>query len=660
VPDIIRSTRRAGRLPAFSAWGTVKTLRHGSRLHVIRGSAASHQFRWWRRRFSGLASAAGLLCASSVLLAACSPAGNSAVTTSGPVVTGKPIQGGVASYAISAGGSFTWILPLDNAVNADVWNQNIESDFWRPLFFAGGPGTTGINYSLSIGQKPVFSNGDTEITITLNKGWKWSDGVPVTTKDVQFFFQIEAAAAKSGKYANYLPGYMPDNIASVSYSGPYQFTIHLKHASNPQWLTGNQLTWIFPLPQHSWDTTCSGCRVGDYAATQAGALQVFDYLYSQSQQLSTYETNPLWKIVDGPFVIKSYDPTTYHTVISVNARYTGPGKPHLAGYQVYSFTSETAEVDALRSGIIDEGYLPFSDIGTIPYFKSHGYNVVAEPIFGNQLAEFNFTGPWAGLVSQLYIRQALQRLVNEQLYIKQTYYGYGLPDYGSVAAYPHSDLVSPQLLNNPYPYSVSAATALLTAHGWKKGPNGIAVCENPGSASDECGKGVPKGKQLSIPLTYTTGFSDLQAQVEAFATAAKQAGVSVPLVGQTYDSQDSADLVCPPGPCSWGMTIYPTAFYVLAQQDDTVPLFEQEFGQGNTYAGGYNSTEAQTLILAAESQPGLQPMYALQDFLAKDVASLWWPIAEGIVVAKKNLGGWYPFNPYSDPDMSSWYLTSGT
>jgi peptide/nickel transport system substrate-binding protein len=201
---------------------------------------------------------------------------------------------------------------------------------------------------------------------------------------------------------------------------------------------------------------------------------------------------------------------------------------------------------------------------------------------------------------------------------------------------------------------------LLTAHGWKKGPNGIFVCEKPGSASDECGRGIPEGKQLSIPLTYTTGFSDLQAQVEAFATAAKQAGISVPLVGPTYDSQDSADLVCPPGPCNWGMTIYPTAFYVLAQQDDTVPLFEQEFGQGNTYAGGYNSAEAQTLILAAESQPGLQPMYALQDFLAKDVASLWWPIAEGIVVAKKNLGGWYPFNPYSDPDMSSWYLTSGT
>lgn len=618
------------------------------------GAAARRRTPPWRSHV-GLVSAA-LSCVCSVLLAACTQSTNS-ISTSGPVIKGKPVQGGVASYALAAGGSFAWMLPLDNPASADVANQNIESDFWRPLLVAGGPGLTAMNYRLSIGQKPVYSNGDTAVTINLNKGWKWSDGVPVTTSDVRFFFEIEAAAAKSGKYANYLPGYMPDNISSVSYQGAYQFTIHLKQASNPEWLTGNQLTWIFPLPQHAWDKTCSGCKVADEAATQAGAMKVWNYLYAQSEQLSTYSTNPLWKVVDGPWVIKSYDPTTYHTVISANTHFTGPDKPHLAGYQVYSFTSETAEVNALRSGIIDQGYLPFSDIGIIPYFKSHGYNVVASPIFGNQLAEFNFTGPWKSLVSQLYIRQALQHLVNQSLYIKKTYYGYGLPDYGSIAAYPHSDLVSPQLMTNPYPYSVSAAASLLAAHGWKKGPNGIDVCARPGSASNDCGAGIPQGKQLSIPLTYSTGFSDLLSQVEAFSTAATQAGVRVPLVGQTYSSQSSADLVCPPGPCKWGMTIYPTAFYVLAQQDDTVPLFEQEFGKGNTFAGGYNSAKAQALIVAAESQPGLQPLYAAEDFLAKDVASLWWPIAEGIVVSKQNLGGWYPINPYTNPDTSGWYLT---
>ncbi|MGN6680269.1 MAG: ABC transporter substrate-binding protein [Streptosporangiaceae bacterium] len=657
VLDMIGSSRRARGLPASTAGRPLSSSVPSSRLSAARYASAFRVRPRLRHRPSGLATVAVVLCAGSLVIAACSASGNSGVSHKGPVIKGKPIDGGVASYALGGGGIFNWMLPLDCTNCGDVANQNEESDFWRPLFWAGGPGTTGINYKLSIGRQPVYSNGNTEVTITLNKGWKWSDGAPVTTSDVRFFFEIEAAAAKSGKYANYLPGYMPDNIASVSYSGLYQFTIHLKQAFNPEWLTGNQLTWIFPLPQHAWDKTCSGCKVGNNSSTPAGALKVWNYLYSQSQQLSTYATNPLWKVVDGPWVIKSYDQTTYHAVIAANRHYTGPGKPHLAGYQIYSFTSETAEVNALRSGTIDQGYLPYSDIGTVPYFKSHGYNVVADPIFGNQVAEFNFTGPWKSLVSQLYIRQALQHLVNEPLYIKQTFHGYGLPDYGSVAAYPHSNLVSPLLRKDLYPYSVSAAEALLTAHGWKKGPNGTDICERPGSASSECGAGIPKGQELSIPLTYTTGFSDLQAQVQAFSTAAAQAGVKIPLVGQTYNSQASADLTCPPGPCNWGMTIYPTAFWVLAQQDDTTPLFEGEFSKGNTYAGGYNSAEAQSLIHAAETQPGLKPLYNAQNFLSKDVASLWWPIAAAVIVSKDHLGGWYPFNPYTNPDMMDWYLT---
>ena len=656
LPGMIRPTRQTEGLHASPSRAAAVIPGRRNRRAARSSSVARHHRRMWHRR-SGLAYAAGLMCAGSLTIAACTSPGNSSPVTSGPVVTGKPAQGGVASYALGGGGIFQWMLPLDSPTTADVANQNEESDFWRPLFVAGGPGKTGINYTVSIGRQPIYSHGNTEITINLNRGWKWSDGVPVTTRDVRFFFEIEAAAAKSGKYANYIPGYMPDNFASISYAGPYQFTIRLKHPTNPAWLTGNQLTWIFPLPQHAWDKTCSGCQVGDNAATPVGAMKVYNYLYRQSSQLSTYSTNPLWKVVDGPWVIKSYDAATYHAVISANTHFSGPDKPHLDGYQIYSFTSETAEVNALRSGIIDQGYLPYSDIGLVPYFKNHGYNVTGSPIFGNQVAVLNYTGPWKSLVSQLYIRQALQHLINQPLYIKQTFHGYGLPDYGPVAAYAHSDLVSPQLLKNPYPYSVKAAAALLTAHGWKKGPNGIDVCARAGSASNECGPGIPAGKQLSIPITYSTGFSDLQAQVQAFATAATQAGVKIPLNGQTISAQGSADGVCPPGPCNWGMSIYPTAFWVLAQQDDTVPLFEQEFGKGNTYAGGYYSAKAQALITAAETQPGLQPLYDAENFLSKGVASLWWPIAENIIVSKKNLGGWYPANPYTNPDMTGWYFT---
>ncbi len=605
-----------------------------------------------RRSFGVLA----LVAVGALLLAACGSGTTSpsATKTTKPVVKGAPIKGGVASYSLAVGNDFTWMLPLENQANYEPWDFNVEDGMWRPLYFAGGP-TTGIDYGLSIGQKPVYSHGNTQVTVTLNKGWTWSNGAPVTSAAVRLFFQLEAAGAKAGKYAPYLPGEMPDDIASVSYPSAYQFVIHLKRAYNPAWFTGNQLSWVIPLPQ-AWDKTCATCAVGNNASTPAGALAVFNFLYKASESVSTYSTNPLWRVVDGPWVIKSYNPTTYHAVFSANPHYTGPGKPHLAGYQIYSFSSNTAELDALRSGQVDFGYIPFSDVGQISHFKSSGYNVMAWPNFYNEAMELGYTGPWRALVSQLYIRQALQHLVNEPLYVKQALHGYGLVNYGLAPDYPGSNLVAPALRSDPYPYSVSAAAKLLAAHGWVKGPGGIDVCGRPGSAPNECGPGIPKGKPLSILFMYATGSPSFLAQVEAFATSAKQAGIAIPLDGQTETTMFSIAGTCPPGPCKWGIAGYSGYMWDFGQYT-VIPSGGQQFGKGNYWGGGYNNPTAQRLIAADHATPGLAPLYAAQTYISRDVASLWWPVTDfQILAAKNNLGGWYPLSPYANYQVSRWYF----
>ncbi|MCK4176880.1 ABC transporter substrate-binding protein [Aciditerrimonas ferrireducens] len=611
-----------------------------------------------RRRVWRAAQALAAVAVGSLLLAACSSSTSPSKAGAPPSVTGKPVNGGVASYAMPIGEDFSWMLPLENQANYEDYDSNVESGMWRPLYFAGGPGTTGINYKLSIGEPPVYSNGDTEVTITLHKGWMWSDGVPVTTSDVRFFFELEAAGAKLGKYAPYVPGEMPDDIASVTYNGPYQFTIHLTRAFNPAWFTGNQLTWIYPLPRQAWDKTCSSCAVGHDASTLAGAKAVYNFLYKQSEDLSTYATNPLWKVVDGPWVIKSYDPTTYETELVANPAYTGPDKPHLAGYRIYSFSSDTAELDAVRSGTVDFGFIPFTDTAEIPYFESHGYNVEPWRVFYNEDMEFGYTGPWKALVSQLYIRQALQHLVNEKLYLTQTLHGYGLLDYGIAPDFPGSDLVSPELKHDPYPYDPAAAAKLLSEHGWVKSSSGIDVCERPGTAANECGAGIPKGKTLSILFMYSTGTPSFLAQVEAFQSAAKQVGVQISLDGQTEDTMYSIAGVCPPGPCDWGMAGYSEFMWDFGQYE-VIPGGGNQFGQGNYWAGGYSSAQADSLIKAVHQSAGLSALYAEENYISKQVASLWWPVSDyEIVVAPKDLGGWYPLNPYANYQPSTWYFTS--
>ena len=587
------------------------------------------------------------------LLAACA---NTGVTTS---KGGTPVHGGTASYALASGDEFSWMLPLENEVNYEPAEGNVESDMWRPLYFAGGPGVTGIDYKLSMADAPVYSNGDKTVTVTMNHTYTWANGTPVTTADVKFFFELEAAGVKLGDYAAYVPGTMPDDIKSITYQGPYKFTINLIHAYNPYWFTGNQLTWIYPLPAAAWDKTCATCAVGDAAATPAGAEAVYKYLYAQSSELSTYATNPLWKTVDGPWVISSYDPTTYHSVFVDNKKYTGPDKPYLASYSIYSFSSDTAELDALRSGLITYGYLPLSDAASASTYESMGYTLQPwNNAYYNEDVEFGYTDPTDGpLVQQLYIRQALQHLVDEPLYIQQAMHGYGTADYGIAPVSPQSEYTSPELETDPYPYSVSAADALLTAHGWVKNSSGIELCEKPGTASDECGAGIAKGRALNILFMYSTGDDSFLNQVQAFDAAAQQAGVSISLDGQTVTTMYSIAGVCPPGPCKWGMAGY-SGFMWNFGQYVVYPNGDEQFGQGNYWAGGYYDATAQKLIKAAETEPGLAPLYAAENYISKDVASLWWPLPDQYVLLVKNtLQGWKPLDPYVDQLPSLWYYT---
>ena len=38
--------------------------------------------------------------------------------------------------------------------------------------------------------------------------------------------------------------------------------------------------------------------------------KIFDYLTTQAKSLSTYATNPLWQVVDGPYKLSAYNATT--------------------------------------------------------------------------------------------------------------------------------------------------------------------------------------------------------------------------------------------------------------------------------------------------------------------------------------------------------------
>jgi len=567
------------------------------------------------------------------------------------------VSGGVARYALPIGDIFTWILPLDNQVGYEYWDVDAERDMWLPLYWAGKGSETGINSTQSIGETPVYSNHDQTVTIKMKTTFKWSTGATVTSNDVKFYFQLVDAGKK--KLGNYLPGLLPDDIASVTYPNSSTFVLHLKQRFNPIWFTGNQLTWIYPLPVQEWDRTSLTSPVGSSASTAAGAKRVITFLFTESKSRRTYGTNPLWKTVDGPFEISTYDPVTHTASFVANSHYTGPTKPRIAGFDLYSFTTGTAELDALRSGTITFGYIPFSDLSQVAYFKSHGFSIKPWPTFFNQVVELGYTSKaWGPLVRQLYVRQALQHLITEKLFIQRAFSGYAIPDYGPVADYPHSRYVSPGIRKDPYPYDPQAAAKLLSEHGWVKGSGGTDECKRPGTGADECGKGIPKGKKLSLLYMYTTNTTAFFTAVSAFRTVAKSVGIDLSLDPQTQTTMFSIGGVCPSTPpCKWGLIGYSNYMWTYGQYQ-LIPSGTSQWGKGNFWGGGYYTPTAQKLIDAVETKPGLKPLYKAENYLSKNLASLWWPLQDLTIAAVKHtLSGWQHLSPYGSFVPQSWYFT---
>ena len=103
---------------------------------------------------------------------------------------------------------------------------------------------------------------------------------------------------------------------------------------------------------------------------------MYKYLNSASISLSTWDTNPLWQMVDGPFHLKPKTgfQVTGQVIMLPNTKYDGPNKPKMSELK-NPFTSATAEYDALQSGEVDYGYVPTTDIGNIASLKSTGYTI---------------------------------------------------------------------------------------------------------------------------------------------------------------------------------------------------------------------------------------------------------------------------------------------
>ncbi|MGH9074553.1 MAG: ABC transporter substrate-binding protein, partial [Acidimicrobiales bacterium] len=375
-----------------------------------------------------------------------------------------------ATFAEPAGTRPDFIFPVTPKGYGSTANtRQLSSLMWRPLVWSGTGEQVGVNDRKSLFQSIAYSSDGKTVTIVL-KDWSWSDGQPVSSRDVTFF--LDLVKANETQWSRYSPGQLPDDIVSWRAAGQRTVVLTLDQAYSRFWFTDDELALVTPLPQHAWDRESARGPVGSFDQTAAGARKVWRFLVGEARDTATFATNPLWRVVDGPWQLRSFS-SAGKAVFEPNPAYSGPDAPSLSRFVELPFATSAAELAALESGRVDVGYLPTSHLGEEQVVGLEDYRLTPWVGFSVSFVVPDLANPAVGpLLQQLYVRQALQHLVDQQAIVADAYGGYASPTYGPVPLAPPNPYASPAEAADPYPFSVSDAAQLLSSHGWQVTPGG--------------------------------------------------------------------------------------------------------------------------------------------------------------------------------------------
>jgi len=457
---------------------------------------------------------------------------SSSSSSNGGSQAGTKVKGGTAVYALPPSTTPNYIFPFTSSAYISIYNLNTFSQLlYRPLYWFGNGSQPLVNPSLSLASEPTWSGNTATITL---KHYVWSDGTPVTSTDVMFWVNMLKAVGATD-YGAYT-GFPSSFVKSIKVVSPTEIQMTTNKAYSHTWFLYNDLSQITPMPA-AWDKTASGPSHCDTNVKDCAA--VYKYLDSQSKALTSYVGSPVWSIVDGPWKLSAFNADGHITFVP-NPKYSGPIKPSVSQFQEVPFTTDAAEYNVLRSPAaggqkIDVGYLPSQDAPAKPAGSSpltagqnplQGYQLSPLYVWGINYFVMNFqsstgNGP---IIQQLYFRQALAYLLNQEAIIKGPLRGYGTLTQGPVGNTPVTHYLSPQQKGGPiFPYSPDKAKSLLSSHGWKVTPNGTSTCTNPSL----CGPGVKQGQALQFNLPYASGTQWITQEMQQLQSNASLVGIKI-------------------------------------------------------------------------------------------------------------------------------------
>jgi peptide/nickel transport system substrate-binding protein len=306
------------------------------------------------------------------------------------------------------------------------------------------------------------------------------------------------------------------------------------------------------------------------------------------------------------------------------------------------YTSDSTEFTALKTGSLNIGYVPPADLpvknasqvlpGSNPL--GSGYKLAPNYEWGFAYYQINWKNPAMGPVfKQLYARQALEYVADQNGMSKAVYRGYAYPNTGAAPAEPTTNpwLGSAQTANGgqgPYPFNIAKATSLLTSHGWKM-VGGVMTCETPAM----CGAGIKAGQQFKFTLDYSTGEAAFTNEVAIYKSDASKAGIDVNIVGQTFNTIIGEAV---PSNTNWQGAMYGLWIY----SPDYEPTGETLFATGaGSNSGSYSDPTMDSLIAQTTTSSNISTYHTFANYAAQQLPFIYMPLTYAVTGTSANLHG---------------------
>lgn len=420
--------------------------------------------------------------------------------------------GGTLTVAELPQTNLDWYLPISNAAADSVANAQLQSQIFKPLIHLNDQYQ--IVWKSSVASKITYNKAGTVYHVFLGPNWKWSNGKPVTAKDLLFTWHVVKYASASNAptpwpFVGAGTGDIPSGIASVVANSSHEVTFTLKKPANQQWFIYNGLIQLTPMPSAALNKYATGSH-----PSSANWIKEVKYLGALASKPAAAQAAS-----DGPYELVSATPNQ-NWVLKPNPDYGGY-KSRVKKLEFVYESSSTAEFSALKTNQISLGYLDPSQLGSKGTLTSQGFKVIPAyslAVFWTELNMWPHTTD-ASLFDHLYMRKALELATDQQAIVKDIYKGFAVPQYGPLPATPKTKFYS-AAAEPKIPYNPTAAKKLLEQNGWHL-KNGVMT--------------NARGQQLNFTLLWVTGSQAAQQQVQLMQQDWKAIGVKTTLKGVNFN-----------------------------------------------------------------------------------------------------------------------------